>query len=253
MTNLGFSLALGLSATLGLIWSVLRSPPARTHQLVNAGLLLLFGMYAGGRLAFILLNPVYFQNHPAEAWRFPLAGFDWYGALAGGLLVFVVYGLVRRVPLGELADDLLPLLAVITIGSWLACWFGGCAYGPPIAAWWGLPARDEWGVVTRRWPVQIAGAILSLVFVWLIDLLPAKRLFPGVIFGLGIFSLSLVHFILSFVRVDPVPYFGLFRADTWGAAIFMIGSLLSLSLIWLVKRIKQRLLIRNETQTQELL
>lgn len=220
MNDFAFALIIGIGATLGLVWVVYRAEPKMVSTVLNAGLASLMGAYLGSRLAYIAVNATYFRSYPEDLWLLPVGGFAWPGALAGGVLGLLIFALVAGQPLGKLADGLLPLMVTVTVSGWLACWLVGCAYGAPIETWWGLLARDEWGVFTRRWPVQAMGALLSLGIFWLIDQLPLERFPPGLGFLLGILGISLVNFFMSLVRIDPAPSLSGLRYDAWIALLF---------------------------------
>jgi prolipoprotein diacylglyceryltransferase len=141
-------------------------------------------------------------------------------------------------PFAILAEALLPLAATVSLGAWLGCWQAGCAYGPPVDAWWGLPARDELGVISPRWPVQLAGAALTLILLALLEWLRLRAAAPGAAAGsaaagrtaaLGLLGGSLLMLAVSFVRADPAPAWQGLRLDSWAALGFGgIGA------VWLV-------------------
>lgn len=234
-----YSLMIGLGATLGLAWAAVRNPE-RANQVINAGLAALLGAYLGSRLTYILVNQVYYQNHPQEIFQFPLGGFSWPGALAGGGLALVLFAALFRQPLGRLADELLPLLVTLSVTGWLGCWLAGCAYGAPLDAWWGLLAVDEWGQLARRWPVQASGALLSLAVIWLVDQLPQQRpqpgLPPGSTFLLGLLGISSINFFMSLLRADPAPLLNGLRLETWAALLLSALALLIFAVLLLASR-----------------
>lgn len=230
-----YQLIIGLGATLGLAWSAVRGGE-RASQIVNAGLVALLGAYAGSRIAYLLVNQAYFRNHPQEVFQLPLGGFSWPGALAGGALALLLFALIFHQPLGLLADAMLPLLVTLSVTGWLGCWLAGCAYGAPTEAWWGLLASDEWGQVTRRWPVQASGALLSLLVIWLIDQLPQERLPSGSAFVLGLLGISSINFFMSLLRADPAPLMNDLRLETWVALIYSGLALLIFLLMLLASR-----------------
>lgn len=230
-----FQWMIGLGATLGLAWAAVRAGE-RASQIVNAGLAALLGAYLGSRLSYLLINEVYFRNHPQEIFQLPLGGFSWPGALAGGVLALLLFAALVRQPPGELADGLLPLLVTLSVTGWLGCWLAGCAYGEPLDAWWGLLASDEWGNLTRRWPVQALGALSSLAVVWLVDQLPRERLPAGSTFVLGLLGISSINFFLSLLRADPAPLLNNLRIETWVALVYSALALLTFTLMLLASR-----------------
>ncbi len=128
-----------------------------------------------------------------------------------------------RLPAGLLADICLPLAGAITLTSWLGCWVGACAYGAPSSSWWALAARDEWGVLAGRVPVQLIGAVLTFILLVLLEWL-GKRWPAGLVASTGLFGISASLFGLSYLRADPMPIWHGLRLEAWGAVALMILS-----------------------------
>ena len=98
-------------------------------------------------------------------------------------------------------------------------------------AGWRYPARDEWGVLANRVPVQLMGAIFTLVIIWVLDWAGKRISIPGLVSTIGLFGLSAVLFSLSFLRADPTPVWKSLRLEAWGAVILMITSLIILTAV----------------------
>ncbi len=222
-----FSLLVGLGAALGLAWVLWQAPPEKARVRFNAALCALVGALIGGRASFVIGNWAYYSLHPGDIPLVSLGGLGWPGALAGGLIALAVYARLSDEPLGSLADSLLPLLALVSVSAWLACWLDGCAYGSAATSL-GLPAPDEWGQVALRFPVQLIGAVLALAAFALVERLKNSPLRPGTAAWIGLFALAAILFGLSFLRADPVILWHRLRPDAWAALIFGGISLLAL-------------------------
>lgn len=229
-----FALLLGLSGTLGLSWVALGAPEKKLNRYLNAGLILLLGGLVGGRAVYLALHWPYYQTYSSEILASYSGGLSWIGAALGALVSLVLYALIRRERLGVLLDGLFPMAALIVVGGWMACWLDGYAYGAPSSAWWAVPARDEWNLLTPRVPVQPLGALLSLGTLWLVDRLGARlsqrkqpnsrgpAVQPGLVAAFGTFCLALEVFLLSFLRADPSPVWQGLRLDAWAALAFTL-------------------------------
>lgn len=245
-----FSLLLGVGGAAGLIWVAYRAPEKKALSYVDAGLAALIGGLVGGRAVYVAVNWGYYHDHLVEIPQVWLGGFSGLGALAGSVLAIAQLALFVRQTFGELADALLPLATSMVTAAWLACWVDGCAYGAPVEAWWGLQARDEWGILLPRVPVQLIGALLSLGLFWSLERISDRLPVPGQAAGLAVLGLSLILFGLSFLRADPTPYWQGMRLEAWGALI--LAGLASLYLIsslvrmWLVIRRRKRRLANNK-------
>jgi prolipoprotein diacylglyceryltransferase len=189
-----FSMLLGVGAGAGLIWVAFRAPEKQALSYVDAGLVALLGGLVGGRAVYVAVNWGYFEGHLVEIPQVWLGGFSGLGALAGSVLAVAQLALFVRQTFGELADALLPLATSIVTAAWLACWLDGCAYGAPVEAWWGVQARDEWGILLPRVPVQLIGALLSLGLFWSLERITDRLPVSGQAAGLAVLSLSLILF-----------------------------------------------------------
>ncbi len=234
-----FSILLGAGALAGLLLVSWRAPQKERTRYVDAGVLVLLGALVVGRLLSVAVNLNYYATHQGEIFLVWKGGFSGIGALVGGVLAIFVLAWLWRMPLGTLADALLPLAGTLTVAAWMGCWLDSCSYGAASNAWWALPAGDEWGIVANRVPVQLVGAVATLVVIWLLDLggrrLPVKG--SGAV--LGLFGLSAVLFGLSYLRADPTPIWNGLRLEAWGAAGLMLFSALSLVVLLLYWKLKK--------------
>jgi len=60
--------------------------------------------------------------------------------------------------------------------------------------------------------------------IWLLDRLDKRLPIKGMSAALGIFGLSTVVFILSYLRADPTPIWNGLRLEAWGAIGLMVFS-----------------------------
>ncbi len=235
-----FSLLLGFGAALGLLWVGLQSPTGEALQTVNAGLVALFGGLLAGRLAYVAAHWQYFQSHRGEIPQLFLGGLAWPGALAGGVLAVIIYAALTSQSTGRLLDALLPLLGMVVFSVWLACWLEGCAYGPAAQSWWALPARNEWGVIARRLPVQLIGAVSVILTLLLVDRIRERIPFPGQAGLLVLCVLAVQLFALSFLRADPAPSWRGLHLESWAALGLAACFLLALAVLSLNQKLRRR-------------
>jgi phosphatidylglycerol:prolipoprotein diacylglycerol transferase len=202
-----------------------------------------------GRLAFVLINWSYFGRNTTEILLLYLGGFSWAGALIGGLLALSLTAAISQHPLGTLADAMLPLLGAFSVSAWLACWLDGCAYGQLTDAWWGLPAKDEWGNVATREPIQLLGAMLSASLIVILIWRVSRRFKPSITAFAGTIGLAAILFLLSFFRVDPSQRWQGLRYDSWVSIILLGISGLAL-FVALVGQIRNQPMDQDKGETQ---
>ncbi len=219
-----FSLLLGLGALAGLVLAGWRAPQKERLRYIDAGVLTLLGALIGSRALAVVVSFSYYQSHLSEIVQVWLGGLSSIGALIGGLLAVFVIAVWWRIPLGLLADVLIPLAGTLTVTSWMGCWVDRCGYGMPSNNWWALPARDEWGVLADRVPVQLIGAIATLILLWLLDRSARRMPVQGMSATLGLYGISVIIFLLSYIRADPTPIWNGLRLEAWGALGMMIFS-----------------------------
>jgi phosphatidylglycerol:prolipoprotein diacylglycerol transferase len=230
-----FTILVGLGSVIGLGWAEWLASKDLKPYLVDAGICVLVGALVGSRVGYVAVNWGYFNQHLPEIPQVQSGGLTWAGAIVGSLISLALYSQFKHVLLGELADALLPLALALSISIWLGSWLDGCFYGNLTNSWWGIPARDEWGVLSKRFPLQFTGALIIMGTFWLLDKsldwkwISSRVSQLGRVSLLAWLSLSLELFGLSFLRADPAPVWKGLRLDSWAG----LGSA-SIALIWLL-------------------
>jgi len=235
-----FSLLLGVGALAGLLLTSWRAPRKDVIRYLDAATLVLLFALLGSRALAVAFNWGYYGSHLSEIIQVWQGGLSGLGALAGGVLAIFVLARWWKLSTGLLADSLFPLAGALVITSWLGCWADTCAYGIPSLAWWALPARDEWGVIAPRLPVQLIGAILTLGSLWLSDWINKRFPLPGLSASIGLFIISAIVFGLSYLRADPILIWQGLRLEAWGAiGLMILCGLLAVVLLvrWKLKKI----------------
>lgn len=230
-----FSLLLSLGTLAGLAMVGWRAPKKLTARYVDAGLGVLLSALAGSRLVYAFTNWDYFHLHAGEIFQVWLGGLSAPGAVVGALSGLLFLRIVQLFFWGPLIDGLLPLLGTISIAAWLGCWLDGSAYGAPSNAWYALPGGDEWGTVEPRVPVQLFGALLTLLLFAGLEQARSSLHRPGLAGSLGLLGWAAVLFGLSFLRADPAQVWQWLRLEAWGAVGVAGLGVVSLAAVLLSK------------------
>ena len=233
-----FTICLSLGVGLGLAWSALAAPRPLALRLIHAGWFALGGGLLGARLGYVAWHWPYYQQQPWEIFQTWQGGLSGPGAWAGALLGLLFAARLTGLPLGLLADRLLPLASCLAASAWLGCWLTGSAYGlPGDSLWAALPAPDETGRIAQRLPVQVVGLLSSLGLLALLDLRRSyfrSRLRDGLQAGLWLAAQGLLLWGLSYLRADPTPLWQGLRLDAWGGlAIALVGGFWLALRLWL--------------------
>jgi phosphatidylglycerol:prolipoprotein diacylglycerol transferase len=222
-----FSIMLGLGTLTGMLLILWKAPKKETSRYIDAALATLLLALLISRIGYVALNYPYYRLHPGEIIQVWKGGLSGIAALAGGFLAIIMIARWLKVSPGTLADFFLPLMGTLAITAWLGCWTDSCGYGLPSKAWWALPARDEWGVLAYRVPVQLIGAVSTLLIIGLLDRASKRITVPGVSAATGVFLIALVVFCLSFLRADATPTLQGLRLEAWGALGLMVICILT--------------------------
>ncbi len=231
----GICLALGIVACFVFLYFTMKKKKfndASTDMIIFIGI---FGT-AFGIFAAMLFQSVYnYIDNPSAG--FHMSGMTFIGGLIGGVASFLgVYNLYIYVvhprtkfkwlkpELNATLTDALPFIPIaITIAhafGRLGCFFGGCCYGKPTDAWYGLPcAADYAGNVV---PTQLFEMIFLLLLGGVMALLYFKFKF-NYNFAVYAIAYGIWRFLLEFVRDDDRGQFlgtALTPSQFW--CIFMV-------------------------------
>ncbi len=177
------------------------------------------GGVIGARMVYIVLESDYFSANPDQMLNFSGGGFDWHGAVLGGLVGGGVLTVVRHVPLTEFFDGLALAVPIGAIAVWGACGQSACAYGAEVRtladfpAWLVVESPDVYGAIAPRLNLPQIGVWLGLMLAGVYLLLRLSRQTRGLRVGitLGLFALAMA--IVDVFRGDYVPQWLGHRAD----------------------------------------
>ena len=210
-----YAIILSAFAALGLFLSWWLAEDKQT-SILDVGISILVVSLLGARTGFVLRNLAHFLDHPGQIAQLWLGGLSWTGASIGAGLALLGIRLIWKEPLGELADQYLPLLGVMAFGVWLLSWGTRTGYGPTIDNWFGIPVQDIYGISLKRWPLPILGALLSGGWTAGVILFPIKRWrrpgFRALVVSAGIVA---INGMISFLKVDPAPVLWGLRWESW--------------------------------------
>ncbi|MDD5468020.1 MAG: prolipoprotein diacylglyceryl transferase [Anaerolineales bacterium] len=223
-----YTLCVAFGVTAGVIWAVLRGPRAEGQRTFDAALFALAGCLVGARLGYVAVNWGYFSQHVGEALQVSAGGLSWPGAFAGFALGALAYARLRGQAWSAWLERLVPLGVCLATFTWLGCWSAGVAYGRPATGMLGLPAYDEFGTLSQRFPVQLVGSVWAAMLPWMMEVIrrpgraPGWLARPGNQVAAALGSFTLVMGALSLQRGDPAPAWLALRLETWAALLFTV-------------------------------
>lgn len=214
----------------GLLWIARRAKHkgVNPERMVDMVLYIALAALAGGRLLYVALDWRTYVAQPLRVYFLPEGGLSFFGGLAAGILVGVLYVRRHRLPVGDVADMAAAPLALGYAIVRIGCLLNGCCYGLPTALPWGITL---WGAV--RHPTQIYALIGSLLLIPILLLLERNRPFAGYVFVMYIGLYSLMRYVVEFYRVSTALVPGLtttqalclvLAAGAFGYVVFRVKS-----------------------------
>jgi prolipoprotein diacylglyceryl transferase len=179
----------------------------------------LLGGIAGARLGYALRFLQVYSKAPLGLISLnpnTLAPFE---GLVAALIVALIYGQRRHIPLFPTLDTFTPGLASFAIFIGLANISSGDAFGAPTMVPWAI---DLWGA--SRHPSQIYETIAALLIFLVIQRMKSRSLFPGFTFTSWILLTAIGRLFLEAFRGDSVLIFdGLRSAQVVSLALAVVA------------------------------
>lgn len=231
---IGYASLLSLGVVLSFLWigiteqaemeRIDRRPSSRRLDRTNTAISALAGGLVLARIFFVILHPAYYRENPYEMLAFWEGGLSAFGGILGGLLGVVALNWNQKKHLWAILDDVAIPALIISMSSWIGCWFEGVAYGKQVSLNWGwLMDSDPFEGDIARWPTQILGLLLSLIA--FLVLIRVGQSFPrGASAGISLSSIALTLTVVGIFRADPSMLLWGQRLDLLGpATLMMIG------------------------------
>jgi len=231
---LTFTILLMGSIIISLAWMVLRAPPGKRSATVDVSLAALIGAVIMSRLFHVGLQWAYFVDNTDQILRLNQGGFDWHGALIGGLCVAWLFSHRRKDNFMRLLDSAALTVPLIGWAAWRGCAASSCAYGVPVSRMADYPplltweARNIFDIIEPRFATQRLGMVLMCILLLFAVLLIWRNCLQGRRFWLIILLLSAGMFAIGFLRADYALVVNNLRLDQWLDIVMVIVSAFAL-------------------------
>jgi Prolipoprotein diacylglyceryltransferase len=161
----------------------------------------------------------------------------WHGGLVyyGGFIVavsYVVWYCVRKkVPIGQLSDNIAPALGLGHFFGRIGCFFAGCCYGKTCDFPFAVVFNNADTLALRGvqiHPTQLYEAFGNLIVSFILHFYNRKEHASGKTFALYLVMYAVLRFIVEFFRGDyrGSEFFGLSIAQNVSILIFFTGLLI---------------------------
>ena len=178
--------------------------------------------FIGARIFYIIQFWDYFANAPFDMIKFWQGGLVLYGGLIGGILGFLTFVKLKRLPFLDLLDLFVPAMALAQGFGRIGCFFNGCCFGKPSDLPWAVsfPLLDH-----AVHPVQLYEAFFCFALAFFLFLLWNKKLKTGVIATAYFIIYPAGRFVLEFFRGDNAAVFGNLTVPQWTSLLIMCVTL----------------------------
>ncbi|MCD6319264.1 MAG: prolipoprotein diacylglyceryl transferase [Candidatus Desulfofervidaceae bacterium] len=213
----GFWVAIGFFAALAFILSEAKREQISPSIISDLAFWCVMSGILGARLLYVFYNFSYFSQHPLEIPALWKGGLVFIGGVCLALLSGVIY--VRRYHLDfwQLADLIVPGLALGQAFGRIGCFSAGCCYGKPTHVPWAVVFKDPFSLAPTGIPLHptqlyhsLACFVIAFILIWIRRrYFTARLLNPtikyGQVFGLYLTLHSIQRFIIEFFRGDQRP------------------------------------------------
>lgn len=190
---------------------------------------LIFG-YIGARLLYVIVTWKEFAPNPLKIFYIGSGGLVFYGGFIGGLLGFIIFSRIHKLPLLSLLDiSAAPLTFNQMLGRF-GCFFAGCCWGKscPVDYIFAVEFHHHESLAplnTSLHPTQLYEAAFLFIQMFVVHAIYRRRKFSGQAAASYLMIYATGRFIIEFFRGDDVRGFiaesGL--SVSQGIAIVMFG------------------------------
>ncbi len=203
----------------------------------------------GGRLAYVLSNPLYYLQYPQRVFYLWEGGLIYYGGFVGAITAVWLYARQRGLAFFELLDFAITALPLSHAVGRLGCFLNGCCFGRPFAGAGAIaypPGSLPWhrhlelGLIAPGathslgvHPVQLYEALFNLLLFPVLIVVYRRRKRPGQVLGAYLLLYPLGRFTLEYLRGTERHYAGaLSAAQLLSLGLFTAGLLVLLIPKW---------------------
>ncbi len=234
-----YTVLLDLGLILGLLLTYYegRRKLNRGAVALDLGLWAVIGGILGGRIGYVLAHLGVFSEDWVSVIRIWEGGLSFHGAILGGLLVMILFAYLQKreeepVPFWQLADLVVPGVAVGIAFGWAACLMGGCAYGIPGEGLFYALLPDIYGVAASRFATQAVGVGISLILFLSVWLMRRRWPFAGASFLFYALLYFAIQFFLGFTRGDEAIYLSSWRLTQVLDLALAAAAAVGLLMLW---------------------
>ncbi len=224
----GVMITLGIIAGIALAFWSFKKRGISTDHIVNLALIAIPCAIIGARIYYCV-----FFDRTYDFVSFidiTSGGLAVYGAIIGGALAVLAYCLIRKINFLDVADALVPSLAIGQCLGRIGCYFGGCCYGQetdfhvfPFA----VQIGDSWRLATFFYE-SFATFVICVILIVLLRKIKLK----GFVFGTYFMLYGIARFFIEGVRGDSLYFLGM-RVSQFLSVVLIACSLILMIVLYM--------------------
>ncbi len=184
---------------------------------------IIFGVI-GARVYYVLFRLPYYLSNPSQILKLRDGGIAIYGGIISIIIFLLIYCKIKKINFLDLADYLVPYLALgQSFGRW-GNFFNIEAYGSATRSIFRMGIESSAGYIEVH-PVFLYESICTLIIFVILSILKRKRKFKGQVFYMYFILYGFVRMILEGLRVDSL-YLGIFRISQILSIVLFLGFLI---------------------------
>lgn len=168
--------------------------------------------YIGARLLYVIVTWEQFASSPLKIFNITTGGLVFYGGFIGGVLGFIIFSRIHKLPLLTLLDiSAAPLTFNQMLGRF-GCFFAGCCWGKSCPTDYIFAVRFHHHeslapLNIPLHPTQLYEAAFLFVQMFLLHAIYKKRKFEGQVAASYLMIYAIGRFIVEFFRGDEIRGF----------------------------------------------
>lgn len=228
----GVMITLGIIAGIALAFWSFKKRGINTDNIINIALIAIPCAILGARIYYCAFYDKVYDF--VSFINILNGGLAVYGAIIGGVIAVVVYCLIKKLNFLDVADVLVPSLAIGQCLGRIGCYFGGCCYGQetdfhvfPFA----VEIDGSWRLATFFYE-SFATLIICIVLIVMIRKIKQK----GFVFASYFLLYGIARFFIEGVRGDSLYFLGMRVSQLLSAVLIICALALIVSLFFIYKK-----------------
>ncbi len=138
LPSYGFMIMCGFLASLFIMQRRARRAGIDPNAVFDVAIAVLLGGIVGARIMYVARNWPLFRSDLFEIIRIDKGGLVFYGGLVGGVLLFLIVVLKRKLPTLKIVDVLASVMPLGHAFGRVGCFLNGCCFGRVTDSWVGV-------------------------------------------------------------------------------------------------------------------